>query len=300
MSELQAPPSPITEEPLASNGSPPPLRPPITVYKARRPRKRRPLWVRLILWTFLALFLIGAAGAGGVLYFKVYQPLQNITQLGDKADVADLKHAQSEIDAPPPVGAPATALVIGYDHRVADGAASPSRSDTLMLVHIDPKRKTLTTLSIPRDTKVYIPGRGYGKINEAYSLGKAALAIDTVKQFLPGVKINYVIAVNFHGFTQTVNAFGGVYLDIDRRYFNENVGTTETDFANIDLQPGYQLLRGPSALEYVRFRHNDSDVVRTVRQQAFVREFKPRVDARIKNYGTLLDLIQIFSKNIKV
>src|SRR4051812_10447296 len=100
MSELQAPPAPTPDEPLASDGAPPPLRPPITVYKARRPRKRRPLWLRLALWTLLALFLIAAAGAGGVLYFKVYEPLQNVTSLGGKGDVADLQHAQTEIDAP--------------------------------------------------------------------------------------------------------------------------------------------------------------------------------------------------------
>ena len=299
MSDQQAPPAASPDAPSASAGGPP-ASPPITVYRARRPPKRRPLWVRIALWTLLALLVLGAAGAGGVLYLKVYEPLQNVTRLGDAGDVADLQHAQPQIDAPPPAGAPATALVIGYDHRAADGAGSASRSDTLMLVHVDPRRMTLTTLSIPRDTKAYIPGHGYGKINEAYTYGKAALAIETVKNFLPGVQINYVIAVNFHGFTQTVDAFGGVYQDIDRRYLNVNDGTADHDYAAIDLPPGYQLLDGKKALEYVRFRHNDSDVIRTVRQQAFVREFKPRIDARIKDAGTLLDLVDIFSKNIKI
>src|SRR5207247_20388 len=67
-----------------------------------------------------------------------------------------------------------------------------------------------------------------------------------------------------------VNKLGGVWMDIDRRYYNKNVGTGSTNFANIDLQPGYQRMTGKKALDFVRFRHTDSDLFRLARQQQFV------------------------------
>jgi hypothetical protein len=79
-----------------------------------------------------------------------------------------------------------------------------------------------------------------------------------------------MISVNFGGFVATVNKLGGVWMDVDRRYYNKNVGTIETNYANIDLQPGYQLMNGRQALEFVRFRHTDSDLYRLARQQEFI------------------------------
>ena len=87
---------------------------------------------------------------------------------------------------------------------------------------------------------------------------------------LTNLPINYLITVNFLGFIGVVNKLGGVWLDVDRRYYNKNVGTSETDYANIDLQPGYQHLTGKQALDFVRFRHTDSDLYRLARQQQFV------------------------------
>ena len=86
---------------------------------------------------------------------------------------------------------------------------------------------------------------------------------------LTGVPINYLISVNFSGFVATVNKLGGVWMDIDRRYYNHNVGGS-TNYADIDLQPGYQLVDGKHALQFVRYRHTDSDLYRLARQQEFV------------------------------
>src|SRR5205807_5765169 len=87
---------------------------------------------------------------------------------------------------------------------------------------------------------------------------------------LPGLPVNSKISVSFGGFVATVNKLGGVWTDIDRRYYPKNVGTSETNFANIDLQPGYQLLNGTQALEFVRYRHTDSDLYRLARQQELI------------------------------
>ena len=88
---------------------------------------------------------------------------------------------------------------------------------------------------------------GTGRINSAYAFCGPAGALETVKH-LTGVPINYLISVNFLGFIAVVNKLGGVWMDVDRRYYNKNVGTIATDYANIDLQPGYQLLNGKHAL----------------------------------------------------
>src|SRR5262249_54415321 len=97
--------------------------------------------------------------------------------------------------------------------------------------------------------------------------------LETVRK-LTGVDVNYLITVNFIGFRQVVDTIGGVWMDVDRRYYNKNVGTLATAFSNIHLQPGYHKLGGADALAFVRYRHTDTDVFRTIRQQAFVRAAK--------------------------
>ena len=76
---------------------------------------------------------------------------------------------------------------------------------------------------------------------------------------LTNLKINYLITVNFHGFKEVVDKLGGVWMDVDRRYYNRNTGSAYDNYANIDLQPGYQKLTGGQALDFVRFRHTDDD-----------------------------------------
>ena len=111
--------------------------------------------------------------------------------------------------------------------------------------------------------------QGTGRINSAYAYCGLGGALETVRH-LTNVPINYLIPINFLGFIGVVNKLGGVWLDVDRRYYNKNVGTSGTDYANIDLQPGYQHLTGKQALDFVRFRHTDSDLYRLARQQQFV------------------------------
>ena len=89
-------------------------------------------------------------------------------------------------------------------------------------MRIDPG-KGVALMSLPRDLKVDIPGHGTDKINVAYTLGGPKLTIKTVKQ-LTGLAINHYVDVSFHGFAEGVNALGCVYVDVDRRYFNDNAG----------------------------------------------------------------------------
>src|SRR5207302_7941440 len=88
-----------------------------------------------------------------------------------------------------------------------------------------------------------------------------------------------IVDVNFKGFIRVVDTLGCAYVNVDHRYYNLNVGTTETDYTSIDLHPGYQKLCYENALDYVRYRHTDSDFVRVARQQDFLRDLREQVSA---------------------
>ncbi len=187
-------------------------------------------------------------------------------------------------------GEPQTLLIVGSDRRYG-GKQEDVRSDTLMLIRLDPRQEATAVLNVPRDLAVDIPGYGRRKINEAYRFGGLSLVAKTVKATLGLEKIHHAMAVNFKGFRRVVNTLGCIYTDVDRRYFNDNTGP-EPDYAAIDVKPGYQRLCGERALEYVRYRHNDTDFVRSARQQTFLRDTKDQVrtSALVSNYDELLDI----------
>jgi LCP family protein required for cell wall assembly len=149
----------------------------------------------------------------------------------------------------------------------------------MMLVRMDPGTGQTSIMSIPRDLKVTInrphAGPQTQKINAAYTFGGLELATATVRRVL-GIQINHVVDLNFGGFKRAVDAVGCVYVDVDRRY----LVPPGAGYAAIDVQPGYQRLCGEPALDYVRFRHADSDYVRAARQQDFMRQFKEQLGVR--------------------
>ena len=107
-----------------------------------------------------------------------------------------------------------------------------------------------------------------------------------------------MITVNFRGFRNIVDKLGGVYMDVDRRYFNDNSGAGRT-YATINLKPGYQKLDGREALDFVRFRHTDSDLYRVVRQQEFVKAVKQRVSSTWDVFQ-LPGIVKAITENIEV
>ena len=110
---------------------------------------------------------------------------------------------------------------------------------------------------------------------------------------LLGIPIHHVINVNFGGFARAVNRLGCVFADIDRRYFNDN--SRGENYATIDLKPGYQKLCGQDSLDYVRYRHEDSDFVRAARQQEFLRQAKEQIGLG-KLFGDRKELLKIFGR----
>jgi LCP family protein required for cell wall assembly len=151
-------------------------------------------------------------------------------------------------------------------------------------------------MSIPRDLEVEVPGYGTEKMNNAYALGGAALTVRTIRA-LTGIRVHHVVNVHFGGFTKAVNALGCFYVDVDRRYYHSNEGLPVGQrYAEIDVPAGYQRLCGQDALDYVRFRHADNDLVRAARQQDFLRSAKDQLSTS-RLLGDAKTLARIFADN---
>ncbi len=251
---------------------------------------------RILLVTLLTVVGIAAAVAGAAFIWF------HETVSGLRAHTQAMKIAQKQLSVSLP-GHAAIGLVIGYDARsYGVDASNVSRSDTVMLVRADPVTKTITLLSIPRDlgVNVYCPKgeQGFAKINAAYADCGPAGTVDTVEH-LAGFPINYVIRVNFRGFTQMVDKLGGIWLNIDRRYFHVNNGTIAEDYSNINIEPGYQLLDGSDALSFVRYRHTDDDYHRIARQQEFIKAFKDELEQKL-SITQLPSVVSMIEHNVEV
>ena len=206
---------------------------------------------------------------------------------------------------PPKPGKPRTILVLGSDARYEDKKTGlKARSDTILLVRADPRTQTISALSIPRDLKAEIPGHGSDKINAAFELGGPRLTVRTVKRLFEDATgedfpINNVINVDFRGFRRAVDYIGGVYVDVDRDYFNDVTGPG--GYAAIDIDPGYQLLKGQDALDYVRYRHTDDDFARAARQQGFLRQARTQPGVRkLVSIGDREKLMRMFRRYFRV
>jgi LCP family protein required for cell wall assembly len=246
---------------------------------------------RFLGWAFALVTLVAGALGGGA-YLYVHESVAAV-----RAHTPAVKAAAKRLDVELP-GRPAIALVIGYDARRGVEAGGPSRSDTIMLVRTDPETETISMLSFPRDLLVDIrcPGHSYlpQRITNAYSLCGPKGTLETVKA-LTGLPVNYLVTVDFHGFKAIINKLHGVWLDVDRRYYNPH----GSGYAAIDLHPGYQKLNGQQALDFVRFRHTDSDLYRLARQQAFVKAFKQQAGKSVSSIK-VLKLISVITKNVEI
>jgi LCP family protein required for cell wall assembly len=253
---------------------------------------------RILLFVLLLVVGVGLAAAGGALLW-LHESISAV-----RAHSIDVKQAQKQLNVSRP-GHAALALVIGYDKRLGTDASDISRSDTVMMIRADPATNTISMLSIPRDlgVPIYCPhsGRtslGVQKVNQAYALCGSAGTVDTVKHF-SNLPINYLITVNFHGFKEIVDKIGGIWLDIDRRYYHVNNGTAAQNYANINIQPGYQLVDGENALDFVRYRHTDDDYHRIARQQEFVRALKQQFAHKF-SFTELPSIVSTLTKNVEV
>lgn len=162
-------------------------------------------------------------------------------------------------------------LLVGSDSRqgmdeaevqrlATGGDIGAGRTDTIMLLHI-PLTGDPTLLSIPRDSYVEIPGYGFDKINAAFSIGGPKLLTETVEQ-ATGLRINHYAEIGFGGFAGIVDAVGGIEICVEE--------PIDDPLAGINLQPGCQVMDGPTALGFVRTRATaQGDLDRVARQRMF-------------------------------
>jgi LCP family protein required for cell wall assembly len=267
-----------------------PLRgaPPAQPERAPTPPGRRRWWV----WAVLALvgLLVLALVWGFLGYRAVSSGVDEAnTRLSRQAKAQLAKRERSILSEP------TTLLVIGTDGGSAPGRGDANRSDSMLLVHLDPETHRLAYLSIPRDLQVEIPGYGTSKINAANQIGGPALTLATVKQ-LTGLPIDHVVVVDFDGFKELIDALGGIEVNVPKPILS-NKFDCPYEPARCDewegwrFEKGRQHMDGRRALVYSRVRTNqldpsDSDITRGNRQQLVA----DAVGAEIASLGTFLRL----------
>ncbi|OUM97771.1 MAG: hypothetical protein BAA04_11195 [Firmicutes bacterium ZCTH02-B6] len=226
--------------------------------KRREQRRRRATAVLVIL---LAAILLGM-----IAFYVTYQ--RGMRGLGVSGNAAGAASS---------VARRVTVLVIGID----DASFGAARTDTIMLASFDPRNGEAAVMSIPRDTRVQIPGRsGYHRVNTAYTLGGPELTVRTVENLLD-IDIDHYLVVDFASFARFIDSLGGVEVEIERpmRYDDYAQGL------HIDLKPGRQVLTGEQALQYVRFR---SDGLGDV---ALVDPVREVYDGRVKRQLEFVKLV---------
>lgn len=226
----------------------------------RKPRRRRyaPDWARIAI-IVAAVFLIVTVVSMGATVFL----LNRINSKGVSRDQFP----------EPKSGERVNVLVMGLDSVIEeDGTVVKTtsfdyrRSDVMMLVSGDPVTKKVSIISIPRDTRVAIPGHGLDKINAAHAYGGPALAMQTVEDFL-GVPVHYYVRTSFDGLAKLVDLIGGVEYTVEKPMKYSDPAQS----LFINLQPGKQVLDGDKAVQYVRYRSDADDITRIGRQQKFLR-----------------------------
>jgi LCP family protein required for cell wall assembly len=255
--------------------------------------------------TGLVIFLVLCIGAVGSSYLYFRHQIGRLTRL----DIPGLTQDDN--------GKVMNVLLVGSDSRenttgdIADATGkgdegtTGQRSDTIMVLHIDPAGQKAAILSVPRDLYVSIPANGKDKVNASFSIGGPQLLIQTLKDNL-GIEINHYVEVDFTGVQRIVDAVGGVKVYVD--------APAKDDMTGLDLPvAGCNELDGYQALAFVRSRYyqtwekgrwvsgTNSDIDRIARQQDFIRRMmKKAISSGLTNPITLNRLIGIGVDNVKV
>ena len=240
---------------------------------------------RIALLSVLAIFLVLTLATGGLALWVRHSIASGMEFIADPfADIPTRAPQQKVAAGEEPA---VNILVLGTDSRTS--ASDPSqwkegaqRTDAIMIVQVSGDRKTVSVMSIPRDSWVEIPGHGQGKINAAYSYGGPSLTIHTVEN-LTGIHIDHFAVANFESFVALTDEIGGVRV---------NLKTPQT-LAGKELGAGAQVLNGQQALAYTRERSSlpNGDFDRVKRQQTWMRS----IVSRVLTNGTLSSPTALYS-----
>jgi polyisoprenyl-teichoic acid--peptidoglycan teichoic acid transferase len=265
---------PVPTEPKKGRDSEPRAGAGRDAYSRTRPSRRRRArrWLRVGLVVLLVLLLATAVwGLLGYLAFR--SGVKEANERLDSRAYAALAPQDGLM-----LSNPSTILVLGTDE--GPNREGPFRSDSIMIVRTDPDEHRIALLSIPRDLRVEIPGRGLDKVNAAYAYGGSTLAIRTI-QALTGIPLNHVIVVNFSKFREVIDTLGGITVNVPKPILSNKFACPFATQARCDRWPGWRFNKGEQemdgrrALIYARIRINqldpaENDLTRGERQQAVV------------------------------
>jgi LCP family protein required for cell wall assembly len=264
------------------------------------PRRRRRHRIALVLLISFCLLLVSATGVAYYLGQRLVGPIDRIE--GVFSDLEDRPPRPTEGPAADAVNI----LVLGTDRRSAvpttgDGARADAwvpgaqRADAMLLVHIDGDREGASVISLPRDSWVRLPGRGYDKINAAYSYGGPSLAVATVEE-LTRVRIDHLAVIDWDGIRAVTDELGGISVEVPETVYDSARDRT--------WEAGVHHLDGQEALEYVGQRYGlpGGDLDRARRQQNFLRVVMGEALGRIAEGGPLevYELLRVMTSNLSV
>ncbi|MDQ0218190.1 LytR family transcriptional regulator [Peribacillus cavernae] len=247
--------------------------------KTRR-RKKKKKWPKVVGIVILLLLI-----AGGTYLYSVYHSLTAAVETmhtpidREKSDKRTEKIALSKKE-------PFSILMLGVDERKGD----KGRSDTMIVLAVNPEKNSVKMLSIPRDTRTEIVGNDTeDKINHAYAFGGIEMSMDTVENFLD-IPLDYYMQINMEGFKDIVDAVGGVTVNNDLDFTYEGDHFPKGDIT----------LSGEKALKYSRMRYEDprGDFGRQLRQRQIIQQVinEGASVSTLTNYGGIFDAL---SKNVK-
>ncbi|SDK21424.1 LCP family protein [Sediminibacillus albus] len=235
-------------------------------------------------WKKVSLLILGIVivGIGGFL-FSIYSDIKNTVNddLYEKVNSIDDEVTQQKINNQTPLNI----LLLGVDEREYD----KGRSDTMIVMTLDPNNERMQMISIPRDTRTDIIGHGtVDKINHSYAFGGSDMAVDTVENFLD-IELDYYIKVNMEGLQQLVNAVDGVTVNNKLAFKN----------GRFTFPEGELELNGREALAFVRMRKDDpkGDAGRNERQRQVI-EGLIQKGASFSGVNRISDVMGVLGENV--
>ncbi|MFZ9857985.1 MAG: LCP family protein [Roseiflexaceae bacterium] len=289
---------------------------------------------RTYIIVLVVILIFGAAGSALAVLRRTDQALgaiqqvdprinQNTTvnQPDEEIDPINSEPVSEEIDlsqpfAPATLKEPFTVLLIGVDKR-AESINEGVRSDTLILVRVNPLQNWATMLSIPRDSVAPLPDGSFGKVNRAFSYGYynaeslygngteadaggGAAAAETLERFLK-IKVDYIAQVDFQGFERIVDSIGGITVDVKQTLIDPEYPTENHGVERIYIPAGLQIMDGRTSLIYARSRHASNDFDRSKRQQQVLKDVLRQVRSRglAANMSLLPKWVGVLEQNVR-
>jgi polyisoprenyl-teichoic acid--peptidoglycan teichoic acid transferase len=244
----------------------------------RSGKRRKWVWITFII---IFLLLLGV----GIYSYSFYSSMTSAVNTMHKPierELSEKRVEEVELEAKDPL----TVLLLGVDEREGDSG----RSDTIIVLTVNPEEESVKMLSIPRDTRTTIIGQNIeDKINHAYAFGGVDMSISTVEDFLD-IPIDYYIQVNMEGFMDIVDALGGVTIYNDMEFQS----------GSFTFPQGELTLDGEKALAYSRMRYEDprGDFGRQDRQRQIIQAVM-KEGASFSSLTKYRDIFEVLGKNVR-